>query len=91
MRLLLIHYLIQYVSPLPRMKRNLHNICSLHSSCLHGRELNKAHVHPQVILVVAPSQLAVLHQAPVQEQLVQIAALMELLQLPGPVHNLELE
>ena len=73
------------------MKRNLHNICCLHPCSLHRCKLYQSHINPEVVLVVTSSQLILLHQAPIQEQMVKVASLMELIQLSGPVHYSELE
>ena len=73
------------------MKRNLYNICCLHPGSLHGCELYQTDIHPEVVLVVAPGQLILLHEAAIEEQLVQVTSLMQLVKLSGSVHNSELE
>ena len=72
------------------MKRNLNHPGSFHPGCFHWCELDQADIKPEILAVVlvGSHQLIVFHNSSVEEQLVQVAALVELLQLLVSLHSL---
>ena len=78
------------VNAIPRMKWNLNNSCSLHSRCLHRRQLDQANIKPEILtgVLVCSNQFVVFHNSSVEEQLIKVAALVKLLQLLVSLHSL---
>ena len=74
------------------MKGNLDHSGSLHSRCLHWGELDQANIEPEILtgVLVGSHQFVVLHNSSVEEKLVQVTALVELLQLLVSLHSLDM-
>ena len=72
------------------MKWNLDHSSSLHSRCLHRGQLDQADIKPEILtgVLVGSDQFVVFHNSSVEEQLIQVAALVKLLQLLVSLHSL---
>ena len=72
------------------MKWNLDHSSSLHTRCLHWGQLDQANIKPEILtgVLVGSNQFVVLHDSSIEEQLVQVAALVKLLQLLVGLHSL---
>ena len=72
------------------MKWNLDHSSSLHPRCLHWGQLDQANIKPEILtgVLVGSHQFVVFHNPSVEEQLVQVTALVKLLQLLVGFHSL---
>ena len=81
---------LRMINSIPRMKWNLDNSCSLHPWSLHWGQFDQANIKPEILIVflLGSDQFIIFHNSSIKEQLIKVAALVELLQLLISLHSL---